>query len=305
MMAGPLGGALIGAGVWLVLNAFLPAAPPTARDRRGPDTRAGSPLDTTQFLPPLLSPPCSGWLASLGDRLVQATWWPHLAITTRARRDLPICGRSPQHHAGRQVTAAVLGLLTPPVLALTLPRLGLPAPPGPLWTIGALILAGIGYLAPNWTLAAEAARRRRDARYALSAYLDLTVIGLAGGAGLEQALDQAATGTHPITTAIRRAMDQAVGRGQPVWTALDHLGQHLAVTELRELAACLSLAGSEGAKVRASLTAKAAALRQRLLTDIETQAHAATERMSLPLAVMFTAFLLFVLYPAITQITNL
>ena len=55
------------------------------------------------------------------------------------------------------------------------------------------------------------------------------------------------------------------------------------------LAASVSLAGTEGAKVRQSLAAKAAALRTHQLTDAEGSAQAATERMSLPVVLLMAA----------------
>jgi uncharacterized membrane protein len=68
------------------------------------------------------------------------------------------------------------------------------------------------------------------------------------------------------------------------------------------LAASVSLAGSEGAKIRASLAAKAHALRARQLADAEAHAQSATERMSLPVVLLFGAFLLFLGYPATVNV---
>jgi hypothetical protein len=73
---------------------------------------------------------------------------------------------------------------------------------------------------------------------------------------------------------------------------------------LSELAASVSLAGTEGAKVRASLAAKAAALRTHQITDAEADAQAATERMSLPVMALFLGFLVFIGFPALTQVLN-
>ena len=72
--------------------------------------------------------------------------------------------------------------------------------------------------------------------------------------------------------------------------------------QLSELAASVSLAGTEGARVRASLAAKAAALRTRELTDAEGDAQAATERMSLPVVMLFIGFLVFIGYPALASV---
>ena len=74
------------------------------------------------------------------------------------------------------------------------------------------------------------------------------------------------------------------------------------VPELAELAATVALAGTEGAKVRASLSAKAVSLRVHELTEAETSAQAATERMSLPVVLLFAGFLIFVGYPAVEHV---
>ncbi len=88
------------------------------------------------------------------------------------------------------------------------------------------------------------------------------------------------------------------------WTTLGQLGEELQISELTELAAALSLAGTEGAKVRASLAAKAAAMRQRSGAEAEGKANAATERMAMPGILMAFGFIIFIFYPALTQITN-
>ena len=69
-----------------------------------------------------------------------------------------------------------------------------------------------------------------------------------------------------------------------------------------ELAASITLAGTEGAKVKTSLAAKAATLRAHQLAAAESQAQAATERMSLPLVLLFAGFLLLVGFPAIVHV---
>jgi hypothetical protein len=64
------------------------------------------------------------------------------------------------------------------------------------------------------------------------------------------------------------------------------------------------LAGTEGAKVRTSLAAKASALRTHQITDAESDAQAANERMSLPVMLLFLGFLAFIGFPALTQVLN-
>ena len=112
----------------------------------------------------------------------------------------------------------------------------------------------------------------------------------------------AAAGRGWAFTQIRAALDTARLTRRPPWEALGQLGAEAGISELTELAGSLALAGTEGAKVRASLTAKAAAIRGRQLADAETTAQAATERMSLPLVLLFAGFLLLIGFPAVVHV---
>jgi hypothetical protein len=62
----------------------------------------------------------------------------------------------------------------------------------------------------------------------------------------------------------------------------DRLAEELAIPDLREPAASVTLAGDSSAKVKTSLAAKAQALRTKSLANVEEAAQAASERMSLP-----------------------
>ena len=101
---------------------------------------------------------------------------------------------------------------------------------------------------------------------------------------------------------LRHSLDAARLVRDTPWSALERLGNELGVVELGELAASVGLAGAEGAKVRASLGAKAASLRSHQLAEAETTAQAATEKMSLPVVLLFAGFLCFIGYPAIERV---
>jgi hypothetical protein len=64
----------------------------------------------------------------------------------------------------------------------------------------------------------------------------------------------------------------------------------------------VSLAGTEGAKVRESLTVKADSLRKHALAAAEAEAQSATERMTLPLVMLFFGFLVLVGFPAVVAV---
>jgi tight adherence protein C len=64
------------------------------------------------------------------------------------------------------------------------------------------------------------------------------------------------------------------------------------------------LAGSEGARVRSTLAAKAASIRRHDLSDAESEANTLTERLFVPGALLLVGFLLFVGYPAVARIAS-
>ena len=173
----------------------------------------------------------------------------------------------------------------------------------PAW---ASVLLGRRRASPaRLVLRAEARRRRAELRTALSGLLDLVVVGLAGGAGVEQALADATDNARtPGQHRLRHAIQAATVSRVPPWTTLGQLGADTAVPALVEFAAALSLAGTEGARVRATLTARAASLREHELADAEAHAASATEKMSLPVVALFAGFLVFLGYPAFSAVLN-
>ena len=75
------------------------------------------------------------------------------------------------------------------------------------------------------------------------------------------------------------------------------------MTELVELSASVSLAGTEGA-VRDSLAVKAASLRDHALAEAEAEAQSTTEKMALPVVLLFLGFLILIGYPAVDAVVN-
>ena len=297
MILALLCGAGVGAGLYLIVRGLFPPRPSLAQAlaqlRRVPDP---APVVTVEGV--------GGFAARAGRPIAEAlaragAGW---LIGAGLRRDLAILGRSPERHLAEKVTLALVGLAFAPAVAVLLLLGGAHLPVAvPLWA--SLIFAVVGFVLPDLGIHADAARRRRDFRHALSSFLDLVVVALAGGGGVETALgDAAGVGSGWAFAYLRRALDQARLARQTPWAALGHLGQELGVGELSELAASVALAGTEGAKVRASLAAKAASLRTHELAEAETADQAATERMSLPVVLLFAGFLLFLGYPAVEKV---
>jgi Flp pilus assembly protein TadB len=158
---------------------------------------------------------------------------------------------------------------------------------------------------PAVLLRSRAADRRRTFRHALSSFLDVVSVSLAGGRGVDSALHDGANAGHGWAfEELQRALLEAQLLGETPWAALARLSDDLAIPELGELAASAALAGTEGARVRSSLTAKARAIRVRLLADVEAAAQSATERMTLPIVLLMVGFVVFLAYPAVDKVLN-
>ncbi len=287
-----LAGAGIGLGLWLVIMGLRPRPQPLAK------ALAALNPPPVEVLPEGIE---LGWTARLGRpgaRLLARTGLP----TARTRRDLATLGKPVSVHLAEQVGAGLVGLLAPPVFALLLALggvgLGVEVPAG-----ASLLMAGIGFIAPELSARSEAGKHRAGFQHALSSFLDLVVVAVAGGAGVDQALDDAASvGRGPAYDELRYALTEARDAHLPPWNTLAQLGARVGVDELQQLAATVGLAGTEGARVRTSLRSRAAALRTRQLTDAEGEANAATERMNLPMVALLAGFLIFIGYPAISAV---
>jgi tight adherence protein C len=256
---------------------------------------------TRQRPVPVVTLDAGGWAARLGHPAASLLAGLGLPGAT-LRRDLAILGRPPERLLAEQATAAVTGLMLAPAMTALLAAGGVSLG-WQLPSAGTVALGVAGFAIPALGVRQEAAGRRAATRHALAAFLDLVVIAIAGGAGVEAALTYAAvTGQGRSFAQLRQALETARLTRQPPWQVLGQLGDELGVSELTELAASITLAGTEGAKVRASLAAKSAAMRARQLSEAEAEASAATERMSLPLVVLFAGFLLLIGYPAIVHV---
>jgi Flp pilus assembly protein TadB len=128
-------------------------------------------------------------------------------------------------------------------------------------------------------------------------------MNLAGGRGLPEALLAAASvGEHWAMVRIRTTLVNARLAGKTPWQALGELGDDIGLDELRDLAGALTLAADDGAKVRASLSSRAASIRRKELADAEGQAGEQSQSMLVAQLLICAAFLVFLAYPATYQI---
>ena len=277
-------GAVFGVGLKLVLGGLFPAPPPLAEGLERLSGFASVPPRTTG------RSRVGGLAADLGlDRLVGVN----------IQGDLRLLGQTAEFHLARRMCSAGVGLLAGPALVGVILAMGGSVPLAvPTWV--SLLLAAVGFVLPVFTVRQQAAARRRSFRHAFSAFLDVVALALAGGQGVETALWAGArAGDGWAFSELRSALERAALVGETPWAALDRLGGDLQIAELREFAAAVSLAGEQGAKVAASVIARAESLRSRGLAELEADANAASERMAFPTVLLLCGFLLFLTYPAV------
>jgi len=295
MTAALLLGAGIGLGVVLIIGALVPARPSLAT--ASARLHRAAPAWERDIAPAQSA--TGRWTG----RVAQALGLPN-RFGPSVRCDLRITGRSIDDHVTATVATAIGGAAFVPAMAalMWIGGVGLPVV---VPATAALLGAALGGWVPTLSLRSLAAERRRSFRHALSSFLDLVAVTLASGAGVESALARSAACSQGWAFGeIGQALVAGRLRGETPWAALDRLGTELGVAELRELAASVALAGEDGARVRASVAARARSLRIRGLTESEAEAQASTERMSLPIVLLMAGFMVFVIYPALSRIVT-
>ena len=262
----------------LARSAPAPAAPPASRDRyarlrRSLGSALAEPLGAAGLVP-------AGLDADLQileqDR---ADWAAQVGVAT----------------AGLGATAVVLLALFAVVVGFVVPIF--------LVLATLVVVTGLSWLVPTVSARAAARGRREHFRAVLATWLELVTLSQAAGTGLEGAMDAACSLADDwALRRLGRALANARHLGLAPWEGLRQLGAELGVDELGQIAAMLTLAGSEGARVRASLAAGAASLRGRQLATTEAEANRVSERLFLPATVIMIAFLLFLTFPAFERI---
>jgi tight adherence protein C len=293
-------GALVGLGALVSWRLLFPSPPPLQAaidrlQRRNQLVRITATDQTdgiSEFLGRTVGASLGRILGNLGLRL------------DSLEPDLRLVGRSLDQHLAQKVVLAFFGLALPAVVAA-------------VWTVGGfsvpltfpvgvgLVLGVFFFFVPDISLRSETEERRKAFKQALGSFLDLVVISLAGGSGVESALrDAASVGRGWAFAQLRNALEVTALTGETPWAVLARLGEEVGVTELVELAATVSLAGTEGARVRDSLAVKAASLRDHALAEAEAEAQSTTEKMALPVVLLFLGFLILIGYPAVDAVVN-
>lgn len=240
----------------------------------------------------------ASWQTRLGRRLVDEFAKRGVELPSSWRRDLAISGRTVEGALATLAIYAVVGMLLSSLLGGFAALVGLPV--GPLVSVaGGLAFGAVLVIAELRKIATDAGDRRAELRRSLGTYLDLVSMCLAGGQGITQALPAAATiGTGWTFEVIDDTVSGARASGLTPWAALGELGAEYGISELTDLSSAVGLVGDSGAKVRASLNARAVTLRRRQLADARAKADASSDDMRLVQIIVAFGFLGALMYPA-------
>jgi hypothetical protein len=309
-----ISGAVLGMGLFLLIRALFPARPGLAARLVALDAaQDGDAAPRARITDP--DEEVGTLRRGLGVRLARlyaARGWEARSI----RADLALVGRSFEGFLATKVLLAASGLLAFPVLVIWVLAMGWGITLHvPFWS--ALLFALVFFFLPDLQVRRDAAVRRRDFRHAVGAFLDLVAMNLAGGRGVPEALMTAVSVSDPAEqhgqhgqhgqqgeganwamARIREALAGARILGVTPWQALGRLGEEINVDELRDLSAALGLVADDGAKVRASLTARAATLRRRELAEIEGKAGERSQSMLVAQLLLCAGFVVFLSFPA-------
>jgi tight adherence protein C len=184
---------------------------------------------------------------------------------------------------------AVFALLAAPFLF----RVGIPL---------ALGGAGFGYLLPGIVLARMAKRRQHRIRLATPDALDLLVVSVEAGLGLDQALQRVGeelTTVHPALSEDLRLINLELRAGKPRSEALHNLAARTGVDDLTSLVAILVQTDKFGTSVAQALRVYSDVLRTKRRQRAEEAAAKTAVKMVFPLVIcIFPAIWIVTLGPA-------
>lgn len=162
--------------------------------------------------------------------------------------------------------------------------------------------AGFGYLLPGIVLARMAKRRQHRIRLATPDALDLLVVSVEAGLGLDQALQRVGeelTTVHPALSDDLRLINLELRAGKPRSEALHNLAARTGVDDLTSLVAILVQTDKFGTSVAQALRVYSDVLRTKRRQRAEEAAAKTAVKMVFPLVIcIFPAIWIVTLGPA-------
>jgi tight adherence protein C len=226
-------------------------------------------------------------LGPLRARLVHAGYREPLAV--------------PVYVGIRSVAAAGLFVFASGVVALS-------GTVGPMVLFAGIWGAFVGMFVPSFMLSVRISRRQREIQKALPDALDLLVICVEAGLGLNQALIRVAAEMRHVNQLITDEIAQSnleIRAGTPRDRALVAMADRTGVADVRSLVTMLIQTERFGTSIARSLRVHSDSMRVKRRQRAEEAAAKTTIKMVFPLALcIFPALIVVILGPALIQIVQ-
>jgi tight adherence protein C len=166
----------------------------------------------------------------------------------------------------------------------------------------------IGSLIPQFGLKAQATRRKTELRYTMPDTLDLMVVCVEAGLGLDATIQKVAEETERMAPEIShefKRLNKELSAGISRIEAFQNLGHRAGVDELRSLCAMIIQADKMGTSVSDTLRVFADDLRTKRRQKAEELASKASIKMTFPLVFfIFPPLFIILMGPMIIQTIN-
>lgn len=178
--------------------------------------------------------------------------------------------------------------------------------PGRLGFVLALVFGGLGWVLPSFVLSTRIAKRQKELQRALPDAVDLLVICVEAGLGLNQAFQRVAAEMRHLSelfTLEIAQMNMEVRAGAPRDQAMMALAERTGVPDIRSLVTMLIQTERFGTSIAESLRIHSDTMRTKRQQRAEEAAAKTTIKIVFPLAIcIFPALFVVVLGPAVIEI---
>jgi tight adherence protein C len=166
--------------------------------------------------------------------------------------------------------------------------------------------AGLGLIAPSYWLDQKVKARQKNLRLALPDALDLMVVCVEAGLGINASLKRVAEDfrtTHPILSSEFELANFETRAGKSTTEALRALADRTGVQEVSSLVAMLIQTERFGTGLADTLRVHADGMRVRRLQAAEEQANKAPLKMLFPTVLIFVAMMIIIVGPGFLQMS--
>lgn len=214
--------------------------------------------------------------------------------------------RAGVRHPGAGVLYSLAEMVLPIVFGGAVFVVGIPAPPT-LW-MAVIVAVAVGFFLPGVWLERRLTKRRREIENGLPDALDLLVVCIEAGSGIDQAIVK--TGdelsfAYPALGEELRIINSEIRAGKPRTEAFKSFAQRTKVEDVRTLTAMLIQTDRFGTSIGQALRSHADTARVKRRQRAEEAAQKIGVKLVFPLVLFFfPAFYVVVLGPAIIQFVH-